>query len=78
MYDVNILETIYSFSPVKVTLSMTPTIEGGGLNGRYKAVEFHLHWGVQEEQLYFPGSEHSIDGEKQAMEVGGTTSGFGP
>ncbi|XP_052545257.1 carbonic anhydrase 4 [Tympanuchus pallidicinctus] len=54
---------------VKVTLSTHPKIEGGGLNRRYKAVEFHLHWGVQEEQLYFPGSEHSIDGEKQAMEL---------
>ncbi|XP_042686216.1 carbonic anhydrase 4 [Centrocercus urophasianus] len=54
---------------VKVTLSMHPKIEGGGLKRRYKAVEFHLHWGVQEEQLYFPGSEHSIDGEKQAMEL---------
>ncbi|OXB79058.1 UNVERIFIED_CONTAM: hypothetical protein H355_005934 [Colinus virginianus] len=69
MYDENTVETIYSFSPVKVTLSMSPKIGGGGLNGKYKAVEFHLHWGTQEEPLYFPGSEHSIDGEKQAMEL---------
>lgn len=78
MYDVNIFKTIYSFPPVKVTLSTNPKIGGGGLKRKYKAIEFHLHWGVQEEQLYFPGSEHSIDGEKQAMEVGGTAGGFGP
>ena len=54
---------------VKVILSTNPKIGGGGLKRKYKAIEFHLHWGVQEEQLYFPGSEHSIDGEKQAMEL---------
>ncbi|XP_021271433.1 carbonic anhydrase 4 [Numida meleagris] len=54
---------------VKVTLSTNPKIGGGGLIRKYKAVEFHLHWGVQDAQLYFPGSEHSIDGEKQAMEL---------
>ncbi|NXJ05930.1 CAH4 anhydrase, partial [Odontophorus gujanensis] len=52
-----------------LTLSTNPKIGGGGLNGKYKAVEFHLHWGSQETPLYFPGSEHSIDGEKQAMEL---------
>ncbi|NXL55852.1 CAH4 anhydrase, partial [Chordeiles acutipennis] len=44
-------------------------IGGGGLGRKYKAIEFHLHWGVQGVQQYFPGSEHSIDGEKQAMEL---------
>ncbi|XP_072209607.1 carbonic anhydrase 4 [Excalfactoria chinensis] len=54
---------------VKVTLSTSPKISGGGLKRKYKAVEFHLHWGIQEEQIYLPGSEHSIDGEKEAMEL---------
>uniref|UniRef100_A0A8C8BGS1 Carbonic anhydrase 4 n=1 Tax=Otus sunia TaxID=257818 RepID=A0A8C8BGS1_9STRI len=54
---------------VKVTLSTSPKIEGGGLKRKYKAIEFHLHWGVRDVQQYFPGSEHSIDGEKQAMEL---------
>uniref|UniRef100_A0A8C0HN06 Carbonic anhydrase 4 n=1 Tax=Buteo japonicus TaxID=224669 RepID=A0A8C0HN06_9AVES len=54
---------------VKVTLSTSPKIGGGGLGRKYKAIEFHLHWGVQGVQQYLPGSEHSIDGEKQAMEV---------
>ncbi|KFW89526.1 Carbonic anhydrase 4, partial [Phalacrocorax carbo] len=53
----------------KVTLSTTPKIGGGGLGRKYKAIEFHLHWGVQGVQQYLPGSEHSIDGEKQAMEL---------
>ncbi|NWX05074.1 CAH4 anhydrase, partial [Caloenas nicobarica] len=53
----------------KVTLNTSPKIGGEGLIRKYKAVEFHLHWGVQVEQQYYPGSEHSIDGEKQAMEL---------
>ncbi|KFZ50938.1 Carbonic anhydrase 4, partial [Antrostomus carolinensis] len=53
----------------KVTLSTSPKIGGGGLRRKYKAIEFHLHWGVQGVQQYLPGSEHSIDGEKQAMEL---------
>ncbi|XP_010572262.1 PREDICTED: carbonic anhydrase 4 [Haliaeetus leucocephalus] len=54
---------------VKVTLSTSPKIGGGGLGRKYKAIEFHFHWGVQGVQQYLPGSEHSIDGEKQAMEL---------
>ncbi|NXP50089.1 CAH4 anhydrase, partial [Heliornis fulica] len=53
----------------KVTLSTSPKIGGGGLKRKYKAIEFHLHWGAKLTQQYLPGSEHSIDGEKQAMEV---------
>ncbi|NXW00574.1 CAH4 anhydrase, partial [Fregetta grallaria] len=53
----------------KVILSTSPKIGGGGLGRKYKAIEFHLHWGVQGVQQYLPGSEHSIDGEKQAMEL---------
>ncbi|NXD14900.1 CAH4 anhydrase, partial [Nothocercus nigrocapillus] len=53
---------------VKVTFSTTPKIGGGGLKEKYKAVELHFHWGVKDIN-YLPGSEHSIDGEKTAMEV---------
>ncbi|KFQ81245.1 Carbonic anhydrase 4, partial [Phoenicopterus ruber ruber] len=53
----------------KVMLSTSPKIGGGGLRRKYKAIEFHLHWGAQGAQQYLPGSEHSIDGEKQAMEL---------
>ncbi|NXW30470.1 CAH4 anhydrase, partial [Phaetusa simplex] len=53
-----------------ITVIITsPKIGGGGLERKYKAIEFHLHWGVQDAQQYFPGSEHSIDGEKEAMEL---------
>ncbi|NWV19681.1 CAH4 anhydrase, partial [Origma solitaria] len=54
---------------VKVTLNASPKVGGGGLGRKYKAVEFHLHWGVPGEQQNTPGSEHSIDGEKYPMEL---------
>ncbi|NXI57853.1 CAH4 anhydrase, partial [Chloroceryle aenea] len=56
---------------VKVTLSTLPKIGGGGLERKYKAIEFHLHWGVPLGGVpqYLPGSEHSVDGEKEAMEL---------
>uniref|UniRef100_A0A8C3UHC0 Carbonic anhydrase n=1 Tax=Catharus ustulatus TaxID=91951 RepID=A0A8C3UHC0_CATUS len=40
-----------------------------GLPRKFKAVEFHLHWGVPEKPQNIPGSEHSIDGEKYPMEL---------
>ncbi|NXO93182.1 CAH4 anhydrase, partial [Certhia brachydactyla] len=54
---------------VKVALDTTPKVGGGGLGRKYKAVEFHLHWGVPGEPQENPGSEHSIDGEKYPMEL---------
>ncbi|NXH12920.1 CAH4 anhydrase, partial [Bucco capensis] len=54
---------------VKVALNASAKIGGGGLRRKYKAIEFHLHWGSQGVPQYLPGSEHSIDGEKQAMEL---------
>ncbi|NXF07018.1 CAH4 anhydrase, partial [Smithornis capensis] len=53
----------------KVALDASPKVTGGGLRRKYKAVEFHFHWGFPGEQQYIPGSEHSIDGEKYAMEL---------
>ncbi|EOB05170.1 Carbonic anhydrase 4, partial [Anas platyrhynchos] len=52
----------------KITLSTSPKIGGGGLRRKYRAIELHFHWGAPE-TVYLPGSEHSIDGEKQAMEL---------
>uniref|UniRef100_A0A8D2Q995 Carbonic anhydrase n=1 Tax=Varanus komodoensis TaxID=61221 RepID=A0A8D2Q995_VARKO len=46
------------------------TIESGGLSGSYKAVQFHFHWGNGDgAKSTSPGSEHSIDGERYAMEL---------
>lgn len=61
--------------PVEVTLDQTATVASGGLTGTYKAVQFHFHWGNNESRGTAPtvssGSEHSIDGERYAMEVKG-------
>ncbi|KAF4789738.1 carbonic anhydrase 4 [Turdus rufiventris] len=54
---------------VKVTLDASPKIGEGGLPRKFKAVEFHLHWGLPDKPENFPGSEHSIDGEKYPMEL---------
>ncbi|NWI04375.1 CAH15 anhydrase, partial [Tichodroma muraria] len=53
----------------KVALDTSPKVGGGGLGRKYKAVEFHLHWGVPGEPEKLPGSEHSIDGERYPMEL---------
>ncbi|XP_063002605.1 carbonic anhydrase 4 [Elgaria multicarinata webbii] len=58
---------------VIVHLDGSSTIELGGLEGKYKAVQFHFHWGNDEKgspsTRISPGSEHSIDGERYAMEL---------
>uniref|UniRef100_A0A452H3C3 Carbonic anhydrase 4 n=1 Tax=Gopherus agassizii TaxID=38772 RepID=A0A452H3C3_9SAUR len=55
---------------VKVSLSGSAKIGGGGLRNKYNAIEFHFHWGTKISEGFSPGSEHSIDGERYAMEVG--------
>lgn len=50
---------------VKVEVKHDATVRGGGLEGVYKAVQFHLHWGTNGG----PGSEHTIDGEQYPMEL---------
>ncbi|XP_041092534.1 carbonic anhydrase 4-like [Polyodon spathula] len=50
---------------VQVDLPSNITIGGGRLEGRYKALQLHLHWGTDAG----PGSEHTIDGEQYPMEL---------
>ncbi|XP_061461072.1 carbonic anhydrase 4 isoform X2 [Rhineura floridana] len=58
---------------VQVDLDGSAKIESGGLLGKYKAMQFHFHWGYNEgrgeRSKASPGSEHSIDGERYAMEL---------
>ncbi|XP_070788109.1 carbonic anhydrase 4 [Pituophis catenifer annectens] len=54
---------------VVVRLGQSAKVESGGLNGRYKAVQFHFHWGSEMGNTRSPGSEHSIDGERYPMEL---------
>lgn len=42
-------------------------ISGGGLPGRYRALQLHFHWGSPAGN----GSEHTLDGHQLPMEVGG-------
>ena len=42
-------------------------VSGGGLDGSYKTVQFHLHWGPDENA----GSEHEMDGKAYPAEVRG-------
>lgn len=46
-------------------------ISGGGLTEAYDSLQFHLHWGNGSSG---PGSEHTVDGKRYAMEVKSHTS----
>lgn len=65
----------YSCLPVKVTLEESAKIRDGSLKMKYKATQFHFHWGSHGNWGSSPGSEHSIDGERYAMEVGAVLAG---
>ncbi|XP_006016191.1 carbonic anhydrase 4 [Alligator sinensis] len=54
---------------VKVTLEESAKIGAGSLTMKYKATQFHFHWGSHGNWGSSPGSEHSIDGERYAMEL---------
>ncbi|KAF3847539.1 hypothetical protein F7725_020567, partial [Dissostichus mawsoni] len=54
---------------VQLDLPSSIKIKGGNLAAQYKAIQLHLHWGVDGG----PGSEHTIDGEQFPMEVGTTS-----
>uniref|UniRef100_A0A7M4EUL6 Carbonic anhydrase 4 n=1 Tax=Crocodylus porosus TaxID=8502 RepID=A0A7M4EUL6_CROPO len=60
---------------VKVTLQESAKITDGSLNSKYKATQFHFHWGSHGNWGSSPGSEHSIDGERYAMEVSAILAG---
>ncbi|KAM6174618.1 carbonic anhydrase 4 [Erethizon dorsatum] len=50
---------------VMVSLESDATINGGGLATQYQAKQLHLHWS----QDLNNGSEHSLDGQRFAMEL---------
>lgn len=54
-----------------VLLGGEATIAGGGLASRYRAKQLHLHWS----EVLDAGSEHSLDGDRFAMEVSGPLLG---
>uniref|UniRef100_A0AAY4ERZ6 Alpha-carbonic anhydrase domain-containing protein n=1 Tax=Denticeps clupeoides TaxID=299321 RepID=A0AAY4ERZ6_9TELE len=66
-YDTVSSITVQNYSVPAVHFVLPPEVgvQGGGLSGRYKATQLHLHWGIDGQ----PGSEHRVDGEQYAMEV---------
>lgn len=55
----------FSISLAVIALPPSLRIQGGGLPATYKAIQLHLHWGMNDS----PGSEHTVDGEQYPMEV---------
>ena len=45
-------------------------VSGGGLNGEYRVLQLHFHWGSDDSE----GSEHAVDGDHYPMEVGHTVT----
>lgn len=56
---------------VMMSLGNGVTITGGGLASPYRAKQLHLHWS----RVLDAGSEHSLDGDRFAMEVSGPSWG---
>ena len=55
----------FNIFSVVVTLQGDYIISDGGLPGKYKAAQFHFHWGSYDQQ----GAEHGIDGIFAPAEV---------
>ncbi|XP_066579258.1 carbonic anhydrase 4 [Amia ocellicauda] len=51
---------------VQVNLMNGVQVSGGGLSTTYSATQFHLHWGNGSS---VPGSEHTVDSMRYAMEM---------
>ena len=45
---------------------MLPALTGGPLSHKYQIAQFHFHWGSSSNR----GSEHRVDGNMYAAEVG--------
>lgn len=58
---------VYNICTSLAVFALPPSlrIRGGDLPATYKAIQLHLHWGVNDG----PGSEHTVDGEQYPMEV---------
>ncbi|KAJ8049670.1 Receptor-type tyrosine-protein phosphatase gamma [Holothuria leucospilota] len=50
---------------VQVALEGNYFMSGTGLPGKYKAVQFHFHWGRKDHR----GSEHALNGKKYSAEL---------
>ncbi|XP_078333312.1 carbonic anhydrase-like [Crassostrea virginica] len=64
--DVTLTETLQNNGHAAVvSISQNITVVGGGLNGTFKAAQFHFHWGNDSTK----GSEHTLNGNQYPMEL---------
>uniref|UniRef100_A0A3Q3R5T4 Carbonic anhydrase n=1 Tax=Monopterus albus TaxID=43700 RepID=A0A3Q3R5T4_MONAL len=61
-----ILNSGYTSEGWVVTIGSGVRVSGGGLSEAYDSLQFHLHWGNGSS---VPGSEHTVDGKRYAMEL---------
>ena len=59
------LPMLFHYISVVVSLQGDYIISEGGLPTKYKAAQFHFHWGSYDQQ----GAEHGIDGVFSPAEV---------
>ena len=67
--DLTVNELFYFIFTVAVIFDAAGTLRtlsGGGLDGTYKALQFHVHFGDSDGD----GSEHTFNGMQTPMEVG--------
>lgn len=65
--DAATLKVINNGHTVKIHGAFLEKVEvsGGGLQGKYRAAQFHMHWGTNNNE----GSEHQLDGRKFPLEL---------
>lgn len=65
-YIFTMLEQLSLIALTLNNIFLFPELSGGPLSAKYKLEQFHFHWGSCDDQ----GSEHTIDGQTFAGEVG--------
>ena len=61
----NSLISCAPYIAVEVAVEGDYLVNGGGLPGTYKGLQFHLHWGAESDR----GSEHTVNGKAYPAEV---------
>lgn len=59
----------HTYQPVLHTVFSILVLKDGPLEGTYRLIQFHFHWGSADGQ----GSEHTVNKKKYAAEVRGAS-----